>query len=266
MNSFGTGTMPASQRRVSGPGAGSADPAWKGVYGLGGVAALITVLVALLDVVVSVASGERDVEPGSLTATDWFARFRENRFLTLRDLGLWNVVNNVLAVPVYLAVYGSHLRASRPLAAFAAVLSSTGAVVYAANNKALPMLALSERYAAASTDAERARLAAAGQEMLARGEDFTPGSFAGFFLTEVAGIVMGVAMLRGRVFGPLAAWAGIVGSGLLLAFTAWVTFVPAAFRRAMALAVGGGLLSMAWRILTARRLFQLAHSNRQARR
>lgn len=123
------------------------------------------------------------------------------------------------------------------------------------------MLALSDRYAAASTDVERVQLAATGQAMLAQGADFTPGSFVGFFLTEVAGIVMGITMLRSRVFSRLTAWSGIAGSGLLFAFTAWVTFVPAAFRRAMVFAMGGGILSMAWHILTARRLFRLGRAS-----
>src|SRR5215211_3312330 len=113
---------------------------------------------------------------------------------------------------------------------------------------------------------ERARLAATGQAMLTQGEDFTPGSFMGFFLTEVAGIVIGLTMLRSRLFGRLIAWAGIAGSSLLLVFTVWVTFVPAAFCRAMVLAMGGGILSMAWNILTARRLFQLSRSDRHANR
>jgi hypothetical protein len=225
----------------------SADPRWKHVYMLGGVAALITVLVALLDIVLSLL-------PGRLSATDWFARFQESRFLALRDLGLWNIVNTTLAVPVYLALYGAHRRASQAFAALAAILSFIGAAVYTANNKALPMLALSDRYAAASTDGERARLAATGQAMLAQGEDFPPGSFMGFFLTEVAGIVMGITTLRSRVFGRSTAWAGIAGSSLLLAFTVCATFVPAAYRRVMVLAMGGGILSMAWNILTARRL------------
>jgi hypothetical protein len=239
---------------------------WKELYRLGGVAALITVLVALLDIILSFLPGERAVEPGKLSATEWFARFEDNRFLALRDLGLWNIINTILAVPVYLALYGAHRRADRPFAALAAMLSIIGAAVYTANNTALPLLALSDRYAAASTDAERARLAATGQAMLAQGEDFTPGSFMGFFLTEVAGIVMGITMLRSRIFGRLIAWAGIAGSSLLLVFTVWVTFVPAAFRRAMVLAMGGGILSMAWYILTARRLFQLSRSDRHGNR
>ena len=53
----------------------------------------------------------------------------------------------------------------------------------------------------------------------------------------------------------------IAGSGLLLAFTVWVNFALAAFRRAMVLAMGGGVLSMAWHILTARRLFWLGRTS-----
>jgi len=251
---------------VSGSHSESTDSSWKDVYGLGGVAALITVLVALLDIILSFLPGEKNVEPGRLTATEWFARFQDNRFLALRDLGLWNIVNTILAVPVYLALYGTQRRTSQAFAALAAILSFIGAAVYTANNKALPMLALSERYAAASTEAERAQLAATGQTMLAQGEDFTPGSFMGFFLTEVAGILMGITMLRSRGFDRLTAWAEISGSGLLLAFTVFVTFVPATFRRVLVLAMGGGILSMAWHILTARRLLQLGHGDRQVNR
>jgi hypothetical protein len=244
-----------------------ADPGWEELYRLGGVAALIAVLVALLDIVLSFLPGERDVEPGRLSSTEWFARFEKNRLLALRDLGLWNVINTILALPFYLALYGTHRRTrNQPLAALAAILSFIGAAVYIANNKALPMLALSKKYAAASADDEGDRLVAAGQAMLAQGEDFTPGSFVGFFMTEAAGIVMGIAMLRSRLFGRLNAVAGIAGSGLLLAFTVWVTLVPAAFRRAMALAMGGGVLSMVWNILTARRLFRLGRGDWSAKR
>ena len=261
MKMFDTSSLFVSYRLVFRSSARSPDPRWKDLYRLGGVSALLTLLVALVDILLSFLPGERDIEPGKLSATEWFTRFEQSRFLALRDLGLWNIVNTMLSVPVYLALYRAHRGADRrtgqAFAALATILSCVGAAVYTANNKALPMLALSEKYAAASTDTEKAQLAAAGQAMLAEGEDFTPGSFMGFFLTEVGGIIMGIAMLRSRVFSRLGAWTGITGSSLLLAFTAFVTFVPVAYRRAMMLAMGSGVLSMAWRILTARRLFQL---------
>ncbi len=45
--------------------------------------------------------------------------------------------------------------------------------VYIANNAAIPMQALSGKYAAAGTETQRALYAAAGETILARGEDFT---------------------------------------------------------------------------------------------
>lgn len=93
--------------------------------------------------------------------------------------------------------------------------------------------------------------------MLAQGEDLTAGTFMGFFFPSVASIVMAMVMLRNRIFSKLTALAGILGFGLLLIFVICVAFVPAIFDVAMIFAMGGGLLSMAWNILVARRLFQL---------
>jgi hypothetical protein len=258
-----TSTMRSSAarplRRTASP-AEAGDAGWKWLYRIGGAAALLSVLVSLLDIFVSLVSKEADAEPGSLTATDWFALLQHKPFLGLRNLGLFNVINTALAVPLYLALYAAHRRAARACAALAAILSFIGTAIYIASNKALPMLALSDQYAAATTDSRKSMLAAAGQAMLAQGEDFTPGSFMGFLFAEVAGIVMGIAMLRSRIFSRLTAWTGMLGSGLLLIFTTWTTFVAARFEAAMLVAMGGGLLSMAWLVLVARRLVQLGRA------
>ena len=73
---------------------------------------------------------------------------------------------------------------------------------------------------------------------------------------QVAGIVISIVMLRSKVFSKATAYAGILGFGLLLIFEICSSFVPA-LDLAMIFAMGGGLLSMAWYILVARRLFQL---------
>jgi hypothetical protein len=71
------------------------------------------------------------------------------------------------------------------------------------------------KYASATTDSQRTLLAAAGEAMIARGVDFTPGSFVGFFLTEIAAIGFSLVMLRSRAFGRAIAYLGIVGFVLL---------------------------------------------------
>ena len=93
--------------------------------------------------------------------------------------------------------------------------------------------------------------------MIARGADFTPGSFIGFFLTEIAAIGFSLTMLRSRVFGRATAFLGIVGFTLLSIFTVCSTFFPALFDVGMVVAMVGGLSGLAWYILVAFRLLCL---------
>ena len=241
----------------------AADSGWGSLYRMGGLAALVAVLVSLLEIVISFAGGDAGAG-GTLTAAGWFGLLQDNGFLGLRNLGLFNIIGMALAVPTYLALYGAHRRANRAQAALAAILLFMGAAIYIANNKALAMLALSGQYAAATTEAQRSLYAAAGQAMLAQAEDFAPGAFMGFLFPTLASILMGTVLLRGRVFGRWTAWAAILGPGFLLVFTICATLVPALFAAVMILALIGGLLSMAANILIALRLFQLGRFESEA--
>jgi hypothetical protein len=64
-------------------------------------------------------------------------------------------------------------------------------------------------------------------------------------------------MLRSAIFGKFAAYAGILGFGMLLVFEFFSSFVSGLSTVAMMLAMTGGIFSMAWYILTARTLFRL---------
>jgi dipeptide/tripeptide permease len=64
-------------------------------------------------------------------------------------------------------------------------------------------------------------------------------------------------MLRGGIFSKTTSYAGIIGGSFLAIFTIWATFIPTLFEAAMIVAMLGGLASMVWYVLTARRLFQL---------
>jgi hypothetical protein len=238
--------------KIQTPDAGRA-----GLYKLGGAAALASVLVALTDIVLTFFPLGAEA-PGTLTAVDWFDLFQRNWFFGLRNLGLLpNILTLLLAVPLFLALYTAHRNADHPYAALAMILSLLGMAIYLSNNAAFPMLALSSRYSAAATDAQRDLLAAAGEAILARGEDFTPGTFMGFILGELAILTISLVMLRGGIFGKAAACMGICGSLLLSLFTIWSTFLAGSFDAAMVLAMLGGLSTMGWYVLISLRLFQL---------
>jgi hypothetical protein len=100
-------------------------------------------------------------------------------------------------------------------------------------------------------------LEAAGQANLTVGASHSPGTFLAFFLVESAGVLISYVMLRGEVFPKAAAYAGMLGFSILLLFEFLVSFFSGLSQAAMLLSIVGGLLSMVWYILIARRLFQL---------
>lgn len=224
----------------------------KGIYVLGGVSAFTALLLVLGDIVISMGGG--DVSPHTLTAIDWFNMYQESSLIGLRMLGLINVVSLTVCIPLYCALYDVHRKMFGIYSALMLILYLIGAAVYISNNAAIPMHVLSSKYAAAATEAQKALLAAAGEAIIAKGADFTPGSFIGFFLTEAAGSGFSIIMLKSRILSRAAACFGIVGFTFLAVFTIWMTFVPVYFNTAMIIAMVGGISVMAWYILTARDL------------
>jgi hypothetical protein len=234
--------------------------AWRGMFRLGGIAALTAVLVMTAEIIITLLPGGGRVAPEDVTVVDWFKLFQDSWFLGLRNLGLINMIATTLLLAMSLALFGVFRRDHEPWAGLALILSIVGASVYLAGNTGFAMLRLSEEYAAATNEAQRGAIEAAGRAMLAMGESHTPGTFVAFLFLEVGGILMSILMLDHESFGRGVGITGIVGNGLLLSFEAVSDFIPALFDASLAIAGVGGLLSMAWYVLTARGLFRQARA------
>ena len=228
------------------------------LYRLGGVMALLIVVTALLEIIITFLPGGY---ASADTVQDWFNLFQNNWFLGLRNLGLLNILMTTLGIPMFFALYSAHRETCQPYTTLALMFSLLGAAIFFATNRAFPMLDLSRQYAQAATEAERALLSAAGQAMLSVGESHTPGTFLAFFFSEVAGIMISLVMLRGRIFPVFNAIVGILGFGMLLVFDICTSFVPALSSVFLIFAMIGGLLSIAWYILISLRLFRLAKAS-----
>jgi hypothetical protein len=239
-----------------------AETQWKGLYKLAGVAALVALSANLLDVVLGFGETEIIVS-GAKSATEWFALFRENWFRGLYVLGLLNIIYMASMVPVYFGILTAHRHTNGMYAALAMTVSFVGMAIYIANSAAIPMFVLSGKYAAAGTEAQRAFYAAAGEAVLARGEDFTPGSFIGILFGGIAAIAMSYVMLHGRIFGKATAWVGMIGFTFLSIFTIWATFVPVLYNVAFyVFGMIGGLLALAWFVLVAFKFLKLGGNER----
>lgn len=230
---------------------------WRSLYKVAGVCAITVVLIGIIEILITFLPGGGRTDPSSMTVIDWFTFFRDNWFIGLRNLGLLNMFMVFLSIPVFFALFGSHRQVNAPYAALAMIISYIGVAVFFATNRAFPMLDISNQYWAATSETQRAILAGAGKAMLSVGQSHTPGTFLGFFLSEIAGIMISLVMLKGRIFSMVAAYSGIVSYVSLLIFEICSSFVPALFSAAIIFAGIGGLMSMVWNILIALRLFKL---------
>jgi len=230
--------------------------AWKVLYVVGGVAALLTVLNGLAEIGITFLPGG-GMFAGPVTAVDWFTLYRSSPFLGMRNLGLLNIIFTFLSIPLTYALYAAHRRTHQAFAGLFLIAALLGVAVFLAGNRAFPMLELSSRYAAAGTETQRAALAAAGEAMLAVGQSHTAGTFLAFFFSTLAGLGLSLVMLRAGIFSKASAILGIAGFGLLLLFEITADFAPG-FRGTFLFAAIGGPLSLAWDLLVALGLFRLA--------
>jgi hypothetical protein len=185
--------------------------------------------------------------PLPTTVNGWFTLVQNNRLLGLLDLDLVYVVDQVLLLPIFLALYVVLRRASQSYMAIATILGFVAATVYFATNQAFSMLYLSSQYASATTDAQRSLFLAAGQATLAVSQG--SGWYVFNVLGSVAPLIVSVVMLRSNIFSKATAYAGILGSVIGLAF--FVSTIG------VYLLLISAVILLVWFILIARRLLQL---------
>jgi len=237
---------------------GNTEKQWKSIYTLGGITTIIVLIGILLDIVIGSASGGNlSVLPQ--TAMDRFAQFQDNWLLGLYNLDLLNIINQIILIPTYFALYATHRKENNAYALLAIIIFLVGTTIFVTNNTALPMLELSNKYAASTTESQKTLLAAAGEAMLARGAHGSLGVFIGFILPHIAGLIMSFVMLKGKIFNKVTSYIGIAGSTLILIYIILVTLAPGIKNMAMVFAMPGGLLLMAWMIMFTIRLFQLGN-------
>ncbi len=234
----------------------NAESQWKSIYLVGGIFAILSLFAVVLDIIIGSSLGG-DLTSLPQTAVDRFAQFQLNPWLGLYNLDLLNTINQMISIPVYFALYAVHRRLNQPFALLTLIVFLIGTTIFITNNAALPMLELSGRYANAS-ESQKALIAAAGEGLLARGAHGSLGVFFGFALSLISTFLMSLVMLRGKIFGKVTSYLGVIGNILMFAYVVLVTFLPSSKSIAMVMAMPGGLLSLAWMILFTIKLFKLS--------
>lgn len=247
--------MNQSQHQAS--GIVDAEKQWKSIYFLGGITTIIVLVGAFLDVAIgNITGGNLSALPQ--TAIERFVQFHDNKFLGLYNLDLLNIIDQIILIPAFFALYAAHRHTNEAYSLLALVIFLFGSIILVANNTALPMYELSHKYFATTIESQKAFYSAAGEAMLVRGAHGSSGVFLGFFIPNIANLIMAIVMLQGGVFSKVNSWVGIIGSILIMLYVVLVNFVPGVETKATAFAMPGGLLLMVWMILFAIRLFKLS--------
>jgi hypothetical protein len=115
----------------------TADPRWRPLYRIGGAAALFSVAIIPIQLIIFIVWGQPE------TALGWFNLFQDNKLAGLLAFELLFVVNAALGIATALALYVALRRANESLMAIATVLALVEALAFIVARPALEMLYLS---------------------------------------------------------------------------------------------------------------------------
>ena len=212
---------------------------WRTLYRIGAVAAVISIVVIPLSII---AFFFWPLWPDNILAViqeDWLAG--------LMGLDFMYLFGNVFAVPFFLVLYVTLKEVDEGWALIALALGLLGLICLVPARPIPEMFALSDQYAAAATDAERASYLAAGETMLAHFHGMA--YHVHYILGPASLLVSSFLMLRSHIFSKATAYVGIVTNIVVFGL-----YVPEIGVWISMLSVVGYLI---WYIQIARRLFRL---------
>lgn len=219
---------------------------WRTLFRVGGIAALTIVLLIPIQIAVFV------IWPPPSAVIGWFTLFQDNPLVGLVNMDLLLIVDYILVVIVFLALWAALRRVNESLMTIALILQVISTATYFASTVAFEMLYLSDQYFAASTDAQKSTILGSGYAMLAiwQGTAFN----LSYILAAIATLIVSVLMMLGsKLFSRVTAYPGIVASLLMI--------VPAS---AGTIGLIFSLLSLGpyaiWLALVSKQLVQLARS------
>jgi hypothetical protein len=212
---------------------------WRTLYRLGAVAALLSVVLI----------------PLSVVAFFIWPTFPDNILDVIQDSWLGGLMSldggyllaNLLVLPWFLALYVTLREVDEGWALIALVMGLMGLLCLPLARPIPEMFAISERYATATSEAERAMYQATGEAMLNHFHGMA--YHAHYVLGSLSLLISAILMLRSRVYSKTLAWVGIVTNVVVFGL-----YVPVVGTYLSLLSALGYLL---WCILFGIKLYQL---------
>lgn len=225
------------------------DSNWKNIYKIGGFTVIILLVYSLITILIMSILG---MPPTS--AADVFAMLQANKFTGLLRLDVVTVFVMPLYYLLFLSLYAVLKKTHAAYITIATLLGCAGVTLFLATPSVFSWLTLSDKFAAATSEAQKTLFLAAGEAVLASDMWHGTGAMVGGLLLQTGTLLATLLMLKGSVFGKATAWVGVVTHGLDLLHILVGFFLPAGGAILMMIA---GPLYLIWFPLLARDFFRL---------
>ena len=224
---------------------GGPDPAWRGLYKIGGILAIVYMVLSLIVPAVMLFLKSYDFNMDVPTLLTFIA---QNRLWWIVWQGLI-LESSILLIVTYVALFVALKHLNNAYAAIGAIVGSVTEILFMAYYPILlGLVYLSDQYVAAA-DAQKTLIAAAAEGLLAQNNAFNP-VYEPLFALSI--LILSLVMLKG-VFPKSIAYLGIA------------TFVACFVGMALWPLVGVGyfwwwLFALVWFIAVGWKLYQLGAS------
>lgn len=209
---------------------------WQDLHRVASFSAVAIVILIPVQILVFV------INPPPSTVEEFFMLFQNNALLGLLSLDLLLMVDYILMIPIFLALYIILRNTNQSIAAISVTMGLLGIFVYFSSNTAFDMLYLSQQYDITKTDFQQSfMLLAAGQSKLATFQGTT--FHISYVLLSISTLILSILMLKNKAFGK-----GASISGILLAIVGLGLYLPSI---GLYLSIVSLIPAMAWYLLMA---------------
>ncbi|MCF7808322.1 MAG: DUF4386 domain-containing protein [Candidatus Marinimicrobia bacterium] len=217
------------------------------LYRLAAVAALTTVFVTLLQIILGILWPPPSFAPTTESAVRILEMAQLNPVLTFLKLDGLMILDYLLLIMVYLALYQSLKHSNPSLMLLATALAFIAVTLYIMTNPAATMIVLAMNYS--PSGGANSGIVTAAQTILA---NFQGTAFlVHYVIMGVSGILVGLTMLRSNTFSRSTAIAGLTQGTMML--------VPVTFGMVgLLIALGSLIPFIIWFILIAIQLNRMA--------
>lgn len=181
---------------------------WKRLFQIGGVSALISAAI----IPISIAAFF--VWP--LFPDEIFTVIQSDRLAGLMGLDFLYFVGSFLTIPLYLCLYVTLRNTSETFSVLALVLGFLGLVSLIPARPIFEMLSLSDQYAIATSESQKAEIMAAGRATLAMFHGTAFNVHYVFGTTSL--LISSVLMLYSQIFNKAIAYVGIITNALVFTY------------------------------------------------